>query len=146
MRSGVAEFADADVLGAYYRRPLATFTAQDALRLAAAKAASFTAPNEQTVYINTNYVLLERIVERVSGQDMDAYLQAHVMGPLGMRRTFYATGPVLPSLLHGYSLERAAPPSSSTARGSCSSDPSAGTTVASSGSAARPSTCPRRTP
>jgi D-alanyl-D-alanine carboxypeptidase len=105
MRSGVAEFADADVLGAYYRRPLATFTAQDALRLAAAKAASFTAPNEQTVYINTNYVLLERIVERVSGQDMDAYLQAHVMGPLGMRRTFYATGPVLPSLLHGYSLD-----------------------------------------
>lgn len=105
MRSGVADYADADVLGAYYRRPLAPFTAQDAVRLSAAKAVSFTAPAEQTVYTNTNYVLLERIVERVSGQDMDAYLQAHVMAPLGLRRTFYATGPVLPSLLHGYSLD-----------------------------------------
>ncbi|GGO41355.1 serine hydrolase domain-containing protein [Deinococcus humi] len=105
MRSGVAEYADADVLAAYYRRPLAPFTAQDAVRLAAAKVASFTAPDEQTVYTNTNYVLLEQIVERVSGQDMDAYLQANVMTPLGLRRTFYATGPLLPSLLHGYSLD-----------------------------------------
>lgn len=105
MRSGVAEYADKDVLGASYRRPLAPFTAQDALRLAAAKAASFSAPDEKTVYTNTNYVLLERIVERVSGQDMDTYLQAHVMAPLGLHRTFYATDPVLPSALHGYSWE-----------------------------------------
>lgn len=103
MRSGVAEFADGDVLGTYYRRPLGPFTAQDALRLAAAKAAAFTAPAEQTVYTNTNYVLLERIVERVSGQDMDTYLQENVMAPLRLRHTVYATGPLLPSRLHGYS-------------------------------------------
>jgi D-alanyl-D-alanine carboxypeptidase len=31
MRSGVPEFADETVLGAYYERPLAPFTAQDAI-------------------------------------------------------------------------------------------------------------------
>ncbi|WP_412030165.1 serine hydrolase domain-containing protein [Deinococcus yunweiensis] len=103
MRSGVAEFADTGVLEAYYRRPLAPFTAQDAIRLAAAKAASFSAPDAQTVYTNTNYVLLEQIVERVSEQDMNAYLQEHVLAPLGLRHTFYPTGPLLPSRLHGYS-------------------------------------------
>lgn len=105
MRSGVAEFADEDVLGAYYRRPLEPFTAQDAIRLAAEKASAFIPPNQKTVYTNTNFVLLEQIVERVSGQDMNAYLQEHVMAPLGMRRSFYATGPLLPSALHGYSLD-----------------------------------------
>ena len=105
MRSGVAEFADEGVLGAYYQRPLETFTAQDALRLAAARAASFIPPQYKTVYTNTNYVLLERIVERVSGQDINSYLQAHVMGPLDLRHTFYATDPVLPGPLHGYSLD-----------------------------------------
>jgi D-alanyl-D-alanine carboxypeptidase len=103
MRSGVPEFADEMVLGAYYERPLAPFTAQDALRIAASKTDQFTPPDQKTVYINTNFVLLEQIVQKVSGQDMDTFLAEHVFIPLGMAETFYATEPGLPSLLHGYS-------------------------------------------
>ncbi|MFB9991556.1 serine hydrolase domain-containing protein [Deinococcus oregonensis] len=105
MRSGLAEFADESVLNGYYHRPLEPFTAQDALRLAAARAASFTPPQQKTVYTNTNFVLLQQIVERVSGQDINSYLQTHVMEPLRLRHTFYATDPVLPGPLHGYSFD-----------------------------------------
>jgi D-alanyl-D-alanine carboxypeptidase len=103
MRSGVPEFADETVLGAYYERPLAPFTAQDAIRIATSKSDQFTPADQKTVYINTNYVLLEQIVQKVSGQDMDTFLAEHVFIPLGMTKTFYATDPGLPSLLHGYS-------------------------------------------
>lgn len=108
MRSGVPEFADERVLGAYYERPLAPFTAQDAVRIAAAKTDQFTPPDQKTVYTNTNFVLLEQIVQEVSGQDMDTFLTEHVFIPLGMTGTFYATEPGLPSLLHGYSWDAAA--------------------------------------
>lgn len=103
MRSGVPEFADETVLASYYENPLAPFTAQDAIRIAASKTDQFTPPDEKTVYINTNYVLLERIVQKVSGQDMDTFLAENVFIPLGMTETFYATEPGLPGLLHGYS-------------------------------------------
>ena len=103
MRSGIPEFADETVLAAYYENPLEPFTAQDAIRIAASKTDQFTLPDQKTVYINTNFVLLEQIVERVSGQDMDTFLAEHIFIPLGMAETFYATEPSLPSLLHGYS-------------------------------------------
>lgn len=103
MRSGIPEFADETVLGAYYRNPLEPFGATDAIRLAAAKTDAFSLPDQKTVYTNTNYVLLEQVVERVSAQDMDTFLAEHVFIPLGMAETFYATEPTLPGELRGYS-------------------------------------------
>src|SRR4051812_39373920 len=41
------------------------------------------------VYSDIGAILLGKIVERVSGETLDAYLQRHVFGPLGMRDTRY---------------------------------------------------------
>lgn len=105
MRSGIPEFADEAVMEAYYHDPLEAFSAQDSIRLAAAKVTMSSPPNQQTVYINTNYVLLQQIIERVSGQPINSFLGQNVFAPLGLGETFYATGPDLPGPLRGYSWE-----------------------------------------
>jgi CubicO group peptidase (beta-lactamase class C family) len=45
-------------------------------------------PGEKIMYSNTNYNLLALIVEQVSGQNLDEYLKAKVLIPLGMKDTF----------------------------------------------------------
>jgi CubicO group peptidase (beta-lactamase class C family) len=49
--------------------------------------AALGAPGHVISYSNEGYVLLARIVERVSGQPFLAYLQRHVLDPLGLART-----------------------------------------------------------
>lgn len=44
-------------------------------------------PGTQMAYSNFGYVLLGRIVEVASGMPYERYLQRHVFGPAGMRRT-----------------------------------------------------------
>jgi D-alanyl-D-alanine carboxypeptidase len=103
MRSGIPDFANETVMTAYYDKPLEPFSADNAVAVSATKTAEFSPPDEKTVYINTNFVLLEQIVTKVSAQDLDTFLAEHVFIPLGMAETFYATDSGLPSLLHGYS-------------------------------------------
>jgi CubicO group peptidase (beta-lactamase class C family) len=49
------------------------------------------APGEKWAYTQTNYVLLARIVERLSGQPLEIFLHDRLFHPLGMNDTFYAT-------------------------------------------------------
>lgn len=44
-------------------------------------------PGTEYLYSNSNYVLAAIIVERASGQGLDAFSRAALFGPLGMRRT-----------------------------------------------------------
>jgi CubicO group peptidase (beta-lactamase class C family) len=48
-----------------------------------------TVPGARMVYSDIGAILLGKIVERVSGERLDAYLSRHVFGPLGMRDTRY---------------------------------------------------------
>jgi uncharacterized protein YbbC (DUF1343 family)/CubicO group peptidase (beta-lactamase class C family) len=47
------------------------------------------APGERFVYSDINYFVLGDIVQRITGQSLDAYLKARVFGPLGMSETGY---------------------------------------------------------
>lgn len=63
------------------------------------------APQTQFSYSNTNYWLLARVIERVSGQSYDAFMQSEVFGPLGMKSTRSALpGKLLPRRAAGYQL------------------------------------------
>ncbi|WP_226350822.1 MULTISPECIES: serine hydrolase [unclassified Pseudonocardia] len=44
-------------------------------------------PGTRFEYYNTNYVLAARVVERVTGQDVDTHLAEQVLAPLGMTST-----------------------------------------------------------
>lgn len=103
MRSGMADFADDKLLEVWYRDPLAPIGPQEAIRMTANQAARFGAPNQKTHYNNSNYVLLEQIVVKVSGQDMNRFLSANVFSPLGLKGTAYPSATRLPGELRGYS-------------------------------------------
>lgn len=48
-----------------------------------------TVPGARMVYSDLGAILLGKVVERVSGESLDAYLSRHVFGPLGMTSTMY---------------------------------------------------------
>src|SRR4051812_21407594 len=53
------------------------------------------APGERWFYLNEGYVLLGEIVAKVSGQTYEDYLREHVLGPLGMSRSFFGEAEVV---------------------------------------------------
>ena len=65
------------------------------------------APGSDYEYINPTFVLLGRLIERISGQAYPDYMQDHVFGPAGMTRTccFDPTRP-MPETAHAYEYPR----------------------------------------
>ncbi|HEX3157426.1 MAG TPA: serine hydrolase domain-containing protein, partial [Gemmatimonadaceae bacterium] len=60
-------------------------------------------PGTSWRYNNTGYYLLGMLIERVSGQPYDAYLQARQFAPLGLKGTMYChTAPIIKHRAHGY--------------------------------------------
>jgi D-alanyl-D-alanine carboxypeptidase len=59
---------------------------QDYLSIFAKKPLRFT-PGERFEYSNSNYILLGAIVERISGQPFEQYLDEHIFTPAGMTST-----------------------------------------------------------
>lgn len=57
------------------------------LQLIAANRHLSFAPGSRFLYCNTNFLLLGLIVERLSGQSLDGFLQQRIFKPLGMNRT-----------------------------------------------------------
>ena len=66
-------------------------SSDDALRLLAAQQGLNFEPGTRFSYSNSGYFLAAMIVERVSGQSLDAFLQARVFKPLGMAATHVRT-------------------------------------------------------
>ncbi len=62
------------------------------------------APGSRFLYSNSNFLLLGRIVERVSGETLAAFLERRIFAPLGMTRTCHApdTRTPVPGLATGY--------------------------------------------
>ncbi|HEY2203854.1 MAG TPA: serine hydrolase domain-containing protein [Pseudonocardia sp.] len=104
MRSGVYDFADDQAFFARYTADPAYpgWTPADALAIMRAHAAEFTAPDRQTVYCNSNYVLLGYVIEKATGEPADRALDG-VARRLELRGTFYPSGTTLPApFVHGY--------------------------------------------
>ena len=60
-------------------------------------------PGSQFAYNNTGYVLLGYIIEKVSGQTYEDYLQQHIFTPLGLAHTGYdSSKALLPGRAAGY--------------------------------------------
>lgn len=60
------------------------------------------APDEVWEYSNTNYQILGRVVEVVSGQDYQAYVTEHILEPIGMTSSFVADGEVHEAMATGH--------------------------------------------
>jgi D-alanyl-D-alanine carboxypeptidase len=85
MTSGIPTYDHApEFLAAYAADPLRDFSPEDLLGYAAGLPAT-----SGYSYSNTNYVLAEMVVERVTGTGYAAQLSARLLGPLGLRNTYY---------------------------------------------------------
>ncbi len=102
MRSGIYDSADKELLQLYYNDPLICINADSMISRSAKKEQLFTIPDANTEYCNVNYILLEQILQRVTGYKTNDYLNEIIFQPLGMSNTFYPYDSDLPGTLHGY--------------------------------------------
>jgi D-alanyl-D-alanine carboxypeptidase len=59
-------------------------------------------PGTQYSYSNTGFVILGRIVEKVSGQPFGKFLAEQILKPLGLNHTLYEPDPNQPRIAKGY--------------------------------------------
>ena len=59
-------------------------------------------PGERWEYSNTNYQILGRLIEVVSGQEYQAYVAANILEPVGMEHSFVADGEIHESMATGH--------------------------------------------
>jgi CubicO group peptidase (beta-lactamase class C family) len=79
--SGYQDYYPLDYVAPFMQKPV---TADEILKTWAGKPLDFD-PGTRWQYSNTNYVAAGRILERVTGKSLWAFLQGRVFGPLGMR-------------------------------------------------------------
>lgn len=102
MRSGIPDSLDTAFLAEYNANPTGDFTAEEMINRSASRAFEFQPPDQKTVYNNVNYVLLQEIIRKVSGQDIQTRISEKILKPLGMNRTIYPTSSAFPGPVHGY--------------------------------------------
>jgi len=59
-------------------------------------------PGTRWSYSNTNFLILGRVVEKVSGVSFGTFLDQHIFTPLNMRATLYDPAPGGPGMASGY--------------------------------------------
>lgn len=71
--------------------PLPVLDDHDVLQLAAAHGSRFR-PGSDWQYSNTGYFLLGMMLERISGQSVAEFIHENFLAPLGLQRTWFASG------------------------------------------------------
>ena len=62
-------------------------------------------PGERWAYNNSGYILLGAIIEKVSGKTYEAFVDANIFKPLGMKQSYYGSAErVIPRRIPGYQL------------------------------------------
>ena len=105
MRSGLYNYTSAPELAeSLDRDPTRVWTPEELLAIAFKRPLAF-APGKEFDYCNTNYALLGRIAEKVSGAPLAKIFQDRFFGPLGMKDTLLpaSTSNSIPEpYSHGY--------------------------------------------
>lgn len=87
MSSGLWEFTtDAELINAWVADPAFEWTSDQTVELIKNKPAQFE-PGEKVVYTDSNYVLLGKIIEEVTGMDAAEAINTMVVEPLGLTDT-----------------------------------------------------------
>ncbi len=106
MTSGVASYTmNEKLLQKYFADPTAVYTPEEVIEAGAAVSPLFP-PGESFAYSNTNTVLLGKVIEKVTGQDIGQVLQERIFDPLHLTNTSWpGTSAALPEpYAHGYTL------------------------------------------
>jgi D-alanyl-D-alanine carboxypeptidase len=103
MRSGMYDFAnDTDFFNRYIADPTLPWTVDETLAIIRDHAAEATPPNQATAYVNSNFVILGLVIEKVTGQIVAEHLNG-LIRELGLNDTSFPTDDDMPEpYAHGY--------------------------------------------
>ena len=103
MTAGVFSYTeDEKFVTDYFANPDLPFTADDALAIIRAHAPDF-APGTDIHYSDSNYVLLQLIAEKVTGEPLGQIIQSQILDNVGLDATSYPTTSAMPDpYTHGY--------------------------------------------
>jgi D-alanyl-D-alanine carboxypeptidase len=102
MTSGIPEYLEDDFWSAIFDDPSYAWTAAEVLTFAEGKAAYFE-PGEGFEYTNTNYILLQLIIESVTGEPLHIAVRERILDPLGLANTYTQVQETLPGgFVRGY--------------------------------------------
>jgi D-alanyl-D-alanine carboxypeptidase len=105
--SGYPDYvADPGFLAANKADPLREWTASELMSYAFNKDLIYP-PGTNWNYSHTNYLVLDAVIEKVTGKPLDEVLRERILEPLGLRNTASSVKPDIPSpLLRAYTSER----------------------------------------
>jgi D-alanyl-D-alanine carboxypeptidase len=108
MQSGLFNYsASPEFQQAMFADPRHPFTPRELLNYALAQPNQFP-PGEGFEYCNTNTILLGLVVQKVSGQPLNAYIEDQILAPLGMSHTSFPTTNAFPEPhAQGYTVQTA---------------------------------------
>lgn len=104
--SGYPDYYPLDFVDRRMQRPIAP---DELLRQYAGSKLDFE-PGTKWSYSNTGYILLGRVVEKVSGEPFGAFIQRRIFQPLGMTNTVYEPSHPEPRSAQGYTTFALSPP------------------------------------
>ncbi|MFJ8105663.1 serine hydrolase domain-containing protein [Streptomyces sp. NPDC096132] len=97
MRSGLFNYSeDEDFFKALTSDPDRRFTPQQLLDYSFKHPVLFQ-PGAEFNYCNTNLILLGLVVEQISGQRLNDYIQEHILDPAGLTHTLFPVGTEFPT-------------------------------------------------
>jgi len=97
--SGIQSYTDMTEWLPLWRKD---FTVQELIDFFKNKPMQFE-PGERWAYNNSGYILLGAIIEKVSGQTYEEFVDTHIFKPLGMTHSFYGSAErVIPRRIPGY--------------------------------------------
>jgi D-alanyl-D-alanine carboxypeptidase len=100
--SGVPAYGDLEFLAGRFDEPGRRFTPKELLARIDGKPLDFP-PGTASNYVNTGYVLLALIAERVTGQPFGVALRRRILAPLGLTDTSFEVDRSFPApRVHGY--------------------------------------------
>lgn len=102
MTSGIPEYLDYDFYEAILEDPTYEWTAPEVLEYAYGLDAYF-APGEDFEYTNTNYILLQLIIEAATEKPLHVVVRERILDPLGLSNTYTQLQEELSGgFVHGY--------------------------------------------
>lgn len=107
MTSGYADYVyTPEVLNAVSLYPFRHWSSDELISIGVRKPMMF-APGSNWGYSHTNYVILGRVIEKITGMPLAQALQKYIMGPMRLGQTRSFDTPEIPEpVLHSYSSER----------------------------------------
>lgn len=96
--SGYPDYYPLDFVDRPMARPIAT---DEVIRRFGARPLDFE-PGTRYSYSNTGYLILGRVIEKVSGEPYAAFLTRRILKPLGLAHTVYEPDPQSPAVARGH--------------------------------------------